>query len=204
MPWNNPVINGSNSVSSNKTPLNQNSAYIETTQQVDHFWDNGNSNYDGHHDVIESISQSGTPTLSTDMTSAMWSKDIAQPARATDLTEPYYRGKFGGSTFISQFGLVRAMVNFDGRGTNGAATVNYSYNVSGVSRTGTGVYVVTFTTALPSASYVPCLFSFKSGNKLSPYTETAFATGTFTIKNADFNTGSETDPTVCTLVIFGG
>lgn len=39
---------------------------------------------------------------------------------------------------------VKAYVNFTGTGTNGAQTINGSYNVSGVSRTATGTYTVTF------------------------------------------------------------
>lgn len=199
MPWNNPVINGSNSVSSNKTPLNQNSAYIETTMQVDHFWDNGNSNYDGHHDVVESISQSGTPTLSTDMTSAIWAKDIAQTARATNLTELYHRGLFGASTIISQIGLIRAVVVF-----TGAATIQYSFNVASVTANGSGQYTIVYTNALPSAYYIPLFYSYKSGAKQIGYTQTAPTTAQIVMRNADFNTGTDQNPDIAGVVIFGG
>lgn len=47
----------------------------------------------------------------------------------------------------------KAWVNFTPRGTNGAATVNASYNVSGVSRTAAGTYTITFTTAMSSTTY---------------------------------------------------
>jgi hypothetical protein len=49
---------------------------------------------------------------------------------------------------------VKAWVKFTGSATNGAQTVNASYNVSGVSRTATGTYTVTFSTAFSSANYV--------------------------------------------------
>jgi len=45
-------------------------------------------------------------------------------------------------------------VNFDGRGTNGACTVNSSFNVSGVARTGTGTYAITWSVALSGGNYV--------------------------------------------------
>ena len=48
---------------------------------------------------------------------------------------------------------IKAWVSFVTRGTNGAATINSSYNVSGVSRTAAGTYQVTFTTAMSSANY---------------------------------------------------
>lgn len=50
----------------------------------------------------------------------------------------------------------QAWVKFTGSGTNGAQTVTASYNVSGVSRTATGLYTVSFTVAFASANYV-CL-----------------------------------------------
>src|SRR6185295_5870634 len=50
-------------------------------------------------------------------------------------------------------GTAKACVKFTGSAINGAQTVNASYNVSGVSRTGTGLYTVSFTTAFSSANY---------------------------------------------------
>lgn len=50
----------------------------------------------------------------------------------------------------------KAWVKFTGSGVNGAQTITASYNVSGVSRTSAGVYVVTLTTGFSSADYV-CL-----------------------------------------------
>ena len=50
-------------------------------------------------------------------------------------------------------GTVKAWVSFVTRGTDGAATINSSHNVTGVSRSGAGTYIVTFTTAMSSANY---------------------------------------------------
>jgi hypothetical protein len=47
----------------------------------------------------------------------------------------------------------KAWVSFQGSGTNGAQTINASYNVSSVSRTSSGAYTVTFTTAFASSNY---------------------------------------------------
>jgi len=46
--------------------------------------------------------------------------------------------------------LCRAWVNFNGVTT---AAIRASFNVSSVTRTGTGAYTINFTTALPSANY---------------------------------------------------
>jgi hypothetical protein len=46
-------------------------------------------------------------------------------------------------------GIPKAWVNF----TGGTATINGSFNVSSVTRSGTGIYVVNYTTAMPNANY---------------------------------------------------
>jgi hypothetical protein len=47
-------------------------------------------------------------------------------------------------------GSAKAWVNFNG---DGVATIRTSYNVSSVTRSSTGRYVVNFTTAMPNANY---------------------------------------------------
>ncbi len=47
----------------------------------------------------------------------------------------------------------RAWVNFQGRTTNGICTLVGSGNVASISRTATGRYTLTFTTAMPDANY---------------------------------------------------
>ena len=46
-------------------------------------------------------------------------------------------------------GVAKAWVNF----TGSTATVNGSFNVSSITRGGTGLYTVNFTTAMPNANY---------------------------------------------------
>jgi len=48
-------------------------------------------------------------------------------------------------------GSAKAWVNFDGSGT---PVIRASYNVASVTKTSTGVYTVTFSTAMPDANYV--------------------------------------------------
>ena len=51
--------------------------------------------------------------------------------------------------------IAKAWVNFNGTGTIGQAqTIRSSYNVSSVTKNGTGDYTVNFTTALADANYV--------------------------------------------------
>lgn len=51
-------------------------------------------------------------------------------------------------------GASKAWVSFVARGTDGACTISSSHNVTGVSRSGAGTYIVTFTNAMSSTAYV--------------------------------------------------
>lgn len=50
-------------------------------------------------------------------------------------------------------GHPKAWVNFTTRGTNGACTINASYNVDSVTRSASGIYLVVFTTDFSSVNY---------------------------------------------------
>ena len=54
------------------------------------------------------------------------------------------------STNNGMTGIAKAWVNFNGS----TAAINSSYNVSSVTKTGTGNYTANFTTALANANYV--------------------------------------------------
>ena len=49
------------------------------------------------------------------------------------------------------YGSAKAWVNFNG--ISGSVAIRKSYNVSSITRNGTGDYTVTFTNALPDANY---------------------------------------------------
>lgn len=85
----------------------------------------------------------------------------------------------------------KATVAFTGSGTNGAQTIQSSYNVSGVSRVGTGLYTVTFSTAFAAATYV-CNSSSEAGG------------GTTTATSSTINPGSRTTTTVQIQFLTGG
>ena len=62
------------------------------------------------------------------------------------------------SSWWQEYGLggpsaVKAWVNFKGDGGAGACTVNDSYNISGVNKDSTGVYTITFLTAMANGNY---------------------------------------------------
>ena len=98
----------------------------------------------------------------------------------------------------------KAWVSFVPRGTNGAATLSASYNISGVSRTAAGVYAISFTTA-QSATTFACLGTANdsSANNLL-VVSTAKATGSCTIKQMSASTaaGSDLGDTI-DVVVYG-
>lgn len=98
-------------------------------------------------------------------------------------------------------GAAKAWVNFAGRGSNGACTINASYNVSGVSRTATGVYVISFSTSFSSANFAASAIGLSNSNQTFGQAETASA-GSVTVL---FWTVSATalDPTAGMVVCFG-
>ena len=57
----------------------------------------------------------------------------------------------GNALLDSTTGVCRAWVNFNGM--SGSVSIRTSYNISSVTRTGTGVYTVSFTNALADANY---------------------------------------------------
>ena len=158
MTWSDTPIDGQQSVANNKTPINNAFTYTSTSMKVDHYWDNANSNLDGHHQFVQMDKLGGAtpanPTIGTDMNGVYFCKDkTATEAPALQTTEPFYMSYDGTRNQILQMGF-RAMVSFTGRATNGAATLTYIHNVASVTRTAEGTYTVTFTTVLPSDDYI--------------------------------------------------
>lgn len=161
MPWNTVAPLGTVSVKANKTILQQNTTYIETTMgnsvvgtnavtTRDHFWNVG-SDEDGRHRFIQSpaFTVGGLPVdpvVGTGMDSVAYSKlKLAAEAVAQQDVQPFYRN----ASAVMQILGMRACVVFDATGV-----IAYSHNVSSVVRTATGRYTITFTTSLPSVNYL--------------------------------------------------
>ena len=98
-------------------------------------------------------------------------------------------------------GIAKAWVQFTG--ASGGATINQSFNVSSVTRTATGTYTITFTTAMPNANYSVASAcgnagtntAYTSGYNIVPTTTTY---GFYSLTGA----GSNTDFTYNSVVIF--
>lgn len=104
---------------------------------------------------------------------------------------------------------VRAAVNFDG--VPGSPTIRSSFNVTSVTKNGTGDYTINFTTALPSNNYlVQCTGMRNSNDDIS----NGQVRGTATYGNSvsttslrvQFNGGSSSlaDVLMGNVIVFGG
>jgi hypothetical protein len=60
------------------------------------------------------------------------------------------------STNNAYSGIAKAFVNFNGLS---GVSINSQFNVSSVTRNGTGNYTINFTTAMPNTNYAVCGFS---------------------------------------------
>jgi hypothetical protein len=79
----------------------------------------------------------------------------------------------------------KAYVSYQNNATNGAQTLNASYNVSGVSRTGVGTVTITFSTAFTSANYV-CVGNAQGSASTNAWAQ--ITNGSKTTTNVGFST----------------
>jgi hypothetical protein len=81
--------------------------------------------------------------------------------------------------------LCRAWVNFNGVTT---ATIRASFNVSSVTRNGTGDYTVNFTNAMSDANYATNLYAYSTGANNLLMARTGYAPSTASIRLGVYNT----------------
>lgn len=84
-------------------------------------------------------------------------------------------------------GIAKAWVNFYGVGT---ATVNASFNISSVTRNGTGDYTINFTTAMPNANYAVSFGGTSNGGDAGRSTYGILASGGITTAPTTMTTTS--------------
>ncbi len=223
MAWHSTAPVGSQSVKANRTILQDNTTYTEVTMgnsvvgtnavtTRDHFWNVG-ANEDGRHRFIQSpgFTVGGLPTdpvIGTGMDSVDYSKLklVAESAAQQDV-QPFFRNTTG----IMQVCAIRAMAVFNV--VAGVVTIVYSHNVASVTRTATGRFTVTYTTALPSNAYLVSGMAIRNDSALA--TELIFemqaATSLNTVKSTTIvrvmtnsDGGTAHDPLQAWVYCFGG
>jgi len=219
MPWNSTWPQGSLSVKSNRASGNQNTTYIETTASVDHFW-NESANKDGHHLQVQMPMQ-GTPAVPTDPTLATemdgvfyYKAKSATEAPDNQDVQPFFinneEASTPGVTQIMQLLGIRVCGVFSVSG--GVVTVEYSHNLTSITRNGTGVFTVVFP-SLPTNNYLVLgdgvANSSSSTEKLDFYVQGSTSLSTVKSKTSfkfrtNNSSGLSADPLQCWFVCFGG
>ena len=220
MTWADNPINGQNSVSANKAPINNAFQYIADTQEIDHYWDDANANLDGRHRFVqmpknESGGSPSNPSIGTDIDGVIFVKEkTAAEAPDIQIAEPFYIVNDGTNDQVLQMGF-RAICQFQGRTSNGNCTLNYSHNISSIARTGQGLYTITYNTAMPSNKYAifgsAQRFSSSGSNQLylcvaegNNQAASMPANGLTTKVSFQYSGNSRRDPDIAMLVVVGG
>ena len=119
----------------------------------------------------------------------------------------------GNLQFNSGYGFVataygcRAWVNFNGTGANGTnQTIRGSGNVSSVSKTSSGVYVMNFATAMPDVNYAALGTAMAGSSTAAPLNDTigaySFNTGNLGFQSTDGTSNTYTNPVFASLAVF--
>jgi hypothetical protein len=98
---------------------------------------------------------------------------------------------------------LKVLAMFTGSGSNGGQTVNFGFNVSGVSRVSIGVYAISFTTAFASTSYA-CTVSSNGSTSDGSGEFISQSTGSIRAVFKTFASGSLFDPVDGAYVMCGG
>lgn len=99
-------------------------------------------------------------------------------------------------------GIAKAWVNFAGA----SGTINGGFNVSSVTRTGTGLYTVNFSTAQPTANYVVTMMGYDLGGTTGNVCwirSGTMATGSFSVTCLTYNSVNYVDPAQVQFAVFG-
>jgi len=218
MAWQTTAPDGTKSVKANNSILQDNTNYIKTTMNVDHFWDDDTAGNDGHHRFVQMLKSDsgGTPTdpsLAADMDGLIYAKELTSTESVNNQdVQPFYINETAGSGVnpqVMQLLGIRAMCVFTiGAGPGFTITELYKHNCT-VTRASAGFFTATFGLELPSADYIAiggCTYptalgqwyvapSLNPGYKSS--TQLIFATATNAVTTIS-------DPEQVWFVVFGG
>ena len=124
----------------------QNMARLQTIISADHQFNLTAATNDGYHNLVHLTIQAPSGALAS--TGRFYAKSSAGRIHS------FYMDDTGAEYQITPSMPIRAAVNFDGTGAVGAQTMRSQFNVASVMKTGTGLYTVNFTTAMPDANYI--------------------------------------------------
>ena len=128
---------------------------LQALLSADHQFNLSIAANDGYHNLVHLTQQAPAGALAS--TGRLYAKSSASRIHQ------FYMDDTGAEYQMSPSMPIRAAVNFDGTGAVGAQTLRSQYNVTSVTKTATGTYTVTFTTAMPNNSYIVQVTGMRSG-----------------------------------------
>ena len=217
MVWQTTCPDGSLSVANNNTIIQQNTTYIKTTMNKDHYWNVG-ANEDGHHKWVQTVATNdAAPSVITDapLSTGM---DLVYYSRFKTPTEAITAGAqtcqpFAlNNTSIMQLLGIQACVLFNVDQSTNAISIVYYHNVSGVVRNSTGDYTISYSNNLPTAGYLVFSGGIRPSSGGKFLISSVKGSGTLTeykkLNECTIVTGSQSanvvDPLQVWAVMFGG
>lgn len=146
MPFNAAVPLNSDSPSIFPAQNQDNMSRLQTLVGADHQFNLTAAANDGYHNLIHMTIQAPSGALAS--TGRYYVKSSAGRVHA------FYMDDTGQEYQITPGMPIRAAVNFNGTGAVGVQTMRSQFNVASVTKTATGLYTITYTTAMPNADYI--------------------------------------------------
>lgn len=133
-----------------------NMARLQTLLGADHQFNLSVAADDGYHNIIHMTQQAPAGALAA--TGRYYAKSSAGRIHA------FYMDDTGAEYQVTPTLPIRASVNFQGNGAVGACPIRSQFNVTSVTKTATGSYTVTFTTAMPNTNYIVQATGMRTGS----------------------------------------
>mgnify|MGYP001235011337 CR=1 FL=1 len=133
-----------------------NMARLQTLLGADHQFNLSAAADDGYHNLIHMSQQAPSGALAA--TGRYYAKSSAGRIHA------FYMDDTGAEYQVSPTMPIRAAVNFAGNGGIGAAPIRSQFNISGVNHDATGLYTITFSTAMPNTDYIVIATGMRTGS----------------------------------------
>lgn len=127
---------------------------LQTLLGADHQFNLSATADDGYHNLVHMTQQAPAGALAG--AGRLYVKTSAGQINL------FYMDDAGVEYQISPTTPIRASVNFNGTGAVGAQTMRSQFNVASVMKTGTGLYTINFTNAMPDNNYIVHLVGMRN------------------------------------------
>jgi hypothetical protein len=164
-----------------------NMSRLQTIISADHQFNLSVAPNDGYHNVVHLTQQAPSGVLAA--TGRIY---VKSSGGAICL---FYMDDAGNEYQITPSPPIRAVVNFNGTGSNGAQTIRSQFNVTSVIKTNTGKYTINFTNPMPDNKYIVSITGMRNSsgdisNGLVAGSSTYSNSVTTTSVKVEFNGGS--------------